>query len=348
MRDITDGHVHLRDEQGERALFASRDAAGISRLAIMAIQDPASGSGVPEALGAKARRPDDVFVFAGLNHARRLYGEASGAPGLAEQVAAFIRAGCDGIKMIEGKPTARRGMDVALTDPYYADYWACVEEAGLPVVWHINDPEEFWEPDKLPAWARDRGWGYGPEDVKKEQVYAEVDTVLERHPGLRAILAHFYFLSADLSRAGRFLDEHPGVCFDLAPGIEMLYNISRDPEAGHAFFTRHADRIVFGTDLMSEHTVEEGRIRAGIVFRWLETDDTFRVPPEADFLLGPPEDGIVRGMALPEDVLRRIYGANFARMAGPSPRPLRPGAVNELCDGLAAVARRVSSVGRQG
>ena len=47
------------------------------------------------------------------------------------------------------------------------------------------------------------------EDVTKEELYSEVEQVLRQHPGLKVILAHFYFLSADLPRARRFMDEHP-------------------------------------------------------------------------------------------------------------------------------------------
>jgi hypothetical protein len=234
-------------------------------------------------------------------------------------------------------------MDIPVTDPYFADYWARVEELGIPIVWHVNDPEEFWDSEKLPGWAKERNWGYGPDDVQKEQLYDEVDEVLARYPNLSIIFAHFYFLSADLPRAGRFFDEHPTVQFDLAPGIEMLYNLSQDPDASREFFTQYAERIVFGTDLASRLSVEEGIIRAGLVFRWLESEDTFRVPEEADFLLGPPEDGIIRGLSLPEDVLTRIYCDNFARLAGMEPHTLDIEMAVEECERLGAIAVALSS-----
>jgi hypothetical protein len=260
---------------------------------------------------------------------------------LTAQVDAFVAAGCDGLKMID-KPTARRVMNVPVTDAYYADYWARVEELKLPIVWHVNDPEEFWEPAKLPAWARQLGWGYGPDEVKKEALYAEVEVVLARHPKLCAIFPHFYFLSADLPRAGRFLDAHPSVSFDLAPGIEFLYNMSHDLDATRAFFVRYADRIIFGTDLASRQTVEEGRFRAGIVYRWLETEDTFRVPSGVDFLLGQPQDGLIRGLALPDDVLAKLYGGNFTRLAGACPKPLNLGLAAEELEREAAIAQAMS------
>ena len=339
---IIDCHVHMGSARTEDRMLAICAATGIEKMTLVSIQDPASGSGLPQSLYMKARHPGRFFVFAGLNHARKLAGRKVKAPGLAEQADRVVALGCDGIKMIEGKPTSRRRMKVPVTDPYYADYWARVEELGLPMVWHVNDPEEFWDPEKIPGWAKERNWGYGPGDVAKESLYAEVDEVLARHPDLKVIFAHFYFLSADLARAGRFLDEHPTVHFDLAPGIEMLYNISRAPAAGREFFIRYADRIAFGTDLSSGQTVEQGRVRVGIVFRWLESEDTFRVPADVDSLLGPPEDGIIRGMSLPDDVLAKVYHDNFARLVGPEPKPLNVGAAIEECKSLAAIAQAMS------
>jgi predicted TIM-barrel fold metal-dependent hydrolase len=311
-------------------------------MGLASIQDPKAGAGLPQSLLMKARHPDTFFVLAGLNHATWLSKGKVRGPGLAEQVGLLARIGCDGLKMIEGKPTSRQQMDIPVTDAYFADYWARVEQEGVPVLWHVNDPEEFWDPRRIPGWAKERNWGYGPKDAQKETLYAEVEEVLARHPRLKIAFAHFYFLSADLGRAGRFLDAHPSVSLDLAPGIEMLYNISRDPAAGRDFFVKYADRIVFGTDLMDRQTPAEGRIRAGLVFRWLETEDVFRVPPEADFLLGPPQDGVIRGMALPPDVLAKIYRENHVRRLGAKPAPLDVDAAIAECRRLAAVAEALS------
>ena len=340
--DIVDCHVHMGSITDESSMLAIREATGIGRMVLVSIQNPEAGTGLPQSLYMKACHPSRFFVFAGLNHAEKLCGGKVRAPSLAEQAGAFLQMGCDGIKMIEGKPTSRQRMDIPVTDPYFGEYWARVEELGAPIVWHVNDPEEFWDPQAIPEWAKQRNWGYGPNDVQKEQLYAEVDEVLGKHPGLRVIFAHFYFLSADLARAARFLDEHPTVQFDLAPGIEMLYNISRDAQAGREFFIRYADRIVFGTDLSSGLSVQEAVARAGIVFRWLETDDTFRVPKEADSLLGPPQDGIIQGMSLPDDVLARIYNHNLVRLLGAQPKPLKVQAAIAECERLAAMAEAMS------
>jgi len=339
---IIDGHVHMGGIGGEAAILAIRWATGIEKMALASIQDPQAGTGLPQSLYMKARYPDAFFVFVGLNHAERLSGGKVRTPGLAEQARDYVRMGCDGIKMIEGKPTSRRQLNVPVTDPYFADYWACVEELGVPVLWHVNDPEEFWDPRRIPGWAKQHDWGYGPGDARKEDLYAEAGAVLAGYPRLKVIFAHFYFLSADLPRASRFLEEHPNAHFDLAPGIEMLYNVSRDPAAGRDFFIRHADRIVFGTDLESTMTVEQGRFRAGIIFRWLESDDVFCVPGGADFLLGPPEDGVIRGMSLPPEVLAGIYHGNLVRLVGAAPKALDIDTAVTECRRLACIAEAMS------
>ena len=342
MSGIIDSHVHMGGMVNEASMMNILEATGIEKMALVSIQNPSAGAGLPQSLYMKSQHPKTFFVFAGLNHAEKLSEGRVKTSSLAEQAARFVKMGCDGIKMIEGKPTSRQRMDIPVTDPYFADYWACAEELAIPIVWHVNDPEEFWEPEKLPIWAKERNWGYGPDDVQKEELYTEVDEVLEKNPNLKIIFAHFYFLSADLPRAGRFFDDHPTVNFDLAPGIEMLYNLSHDLDASREFFIKYADRIVFGTDLSSGMSVEAGRIRAGIVFRWLESEDTFRVPEEADFLLGPPEDGIIRGLSLPEDVLTKIYRGNFARLAGTEPRKLNIDRALEECERLNAIAEALS------
>ena len=343
VKGIVDGHVHMGSIAEEATMLMIGAATGIEKMNLVAIQDPETWAEIPQSLYMKARYPKRFFVFAGLNHAEKLSGGRVRTPRLVEQVDNSIQMGCDGLKMIEGKPTARQRMDIPVTDPYFADYWAHVEELATPIVWHVNDPEEFWDPARIPGWAKEQNWGYGPGDAQKEQLYAEVDQVLARYPNLRIIFAHFYFLSADLARARRFLDQHPTVHFDLAPGIEMLYNLSHDPDSSREFLIEYADRIVFGTDLSSTLTVEQGRLRAGLVFRCLESEDTFRVPKGADFLLGRPEDGLIRGLSLPADVLAKIYHDNLARLVGSEPHALNVEKAIEECERLAAIAEALTS-----
>jgi hypothetical protein len=275
-------------------------------------------------------------------------------PGLAEQARRLAAAGADGFKLLESKPTARKWLRQPADGEYLEEFFAEAEKLGLPLLWHVADPEEFWDAARTPAWAKQRGWGYDASFEKKEALVAEAERVLDRHPKLKVIFPHFLFLSADLGRAERLLAAHPGVHLDLAPGIELYYNLSRDRERAREFFVRRSRRILFGTDTGMTADLPEATCaaRINLVGRFLESHEEFRLPPEADYLLDPPEDGVVKGLDLPEASLRLICRENFERLAGHKPRPLDRRLAAEECRRLAGVlgaageAERAALAGR--
>ena len=328
---MIDSHVHLRNLRDIENLEAIRGHIGFERMNIVCLFSRDGVNNNPSAFVAKDRYPDSFYFFGGLDHSEHFTGGRIKTPSLPEQVDRLMEIGADGIKMLENKPTHRRILDIPVDGPYFEEHYAHLEATGIPVVWHVCDPEEFWNPETTPSWAKARGWGYDETFTPKEQLYGEVENVLKRHPRLRIIFAHFLFLSADLPRAASWLDRFPNVHLDLSPGIEFLYNLSKDVAATREFFIKYSDRIIFGTDVSSNHTLEESSIRSGIVTRWLETEDEYSIPPGADFVLGPPEDGIMRGLLLPEDVLGKIYRSNFVWLAGCESKPLNREFAIEEC-----------------
>lgn len=327
---MIDSHVHLRWSGDIENLDKLRESVDAERMSIASVADRRDVNDNPALYAAKAAFPDRFYVFPALDHTSYFSSGAIATPSLVEQIDRMIEVGADGLKLIESKPTHRKMVDIPIDGEHYEGMFSQVEEAGLPILWHVADPEEFWHPELTPGWASAKGWGYDSTWPPKEGFYAEVSAVLKRHPRLRVIFAHFYFLSSDLPRAAALLDEYEGVHLDLAPGIEMLYNLSKNSDRARDFFTKHSERIVFGTDIEAGHTIEQAQIRSGIVKRWLESDDEYRLPEGADYTLGPPEDGFIRGMKLPEDALASIYSTNFERLAGPKPRSLNTEiAINE-------------------
>ena len=83
-------------------------------------------------------------------------------------------------------------------------------------------------------------------------------------------------------------------------------------------------------------------LRAGIVYRWLESEDTYRVPDAVDFLLGQPDDGIIHGLKLPESVLKQIYRENLRGHIGAVPQPLVIDKAMDYCNELSRIAEAMS------
>jgi len=319
---VVDSHVHFRRLSRLEHFFDIRRHVGVDRMNIVCIVNPATGVGNARGIYAKIAGRGAIYCFGGLNHTTYKSGGKVRAPCLADQVDHLVQAGFDGVKLIEGKPSVRRDWyPFALDGDYYRDFFARAERRAMPIVWHVADPADFWESGK----ATHPDWAYGPEDVSKDALHAEVENVLGRHPKLRVILAHFSFLSGDLDRAGRLLRAHPNTFFDLALGDELLYNLSADPERSRRFLVTFQDRILYGTDTSDRNALSLAEQKAQAIRRLLETDETFTLPGRQ----GPGGRTEIRGLNLPDRVLAKVYAANFESIAGAQPKAVDPDKAKE-------------------
>lgn len=335
---LIDGHVHLDSHRACDDLLALASDAHIGRLNIVCVAGSPERSLAANAIAllTKARHPDRVYVFGGLRYG---VGEPTTAAGLRRQAEELRAAGCDGMKMIEGKPTSRKRIPFRMDDPVYDAYYGFLQEAGMPVVWHVADPATFWDPALVPAGAKQHGWDYSDGTFpSREQLYGEVDHVLRKFPDLRVIFAHFYFLSAEPGRAAEFLNRWPSVSFDITPGAEMYRSFSKDPLGWHDIFVTYQDRIVFGTDNYAPRepwaaAAAGMRDKIRMMRQFLETDETFE-----GFCTATSRN--VTGLGLPREALEKIYSHNFERYAGPAPRPVDRAAARRHVAPLLEFARR--------
>jgi len=281
----------------------------------------------------KVLYPDKVYGFGGLEFAPGMPKDQLDFCGQAKRV---IEMGMDGMKMMDGKPTYQKPFGEQLDSPLYEEYYSYLESANIPVTLHAGDPREMWEPDKCPAWARKRGWFYGDGTYAAlDDYYRWVENILKRTPKLRMILAHFFFMSDDIKRADRFLDQWPSVAFDLTPG-EMFKDFVKDPDQWRDFFIKHQDRIMFGTDNSGgkqPNNPDKARAHKRRV-------DYMRSVLELEKFSHNKE--VLPGMQLPTEVLKKVYTENFERYAGKKPRPVIIPAALEECERVIMASSNIS------
>ncbi|MBL7185602.1 MAG: amidohydrolase family protein [Phycisphaerae bacterium] len=154
-----------------------------------------------------------------------------------------------------------------------------------PTKW-CEDPVKFWQAHN--AWER----------------------VLDRHPKLKVVNAHMldHFNSNEqLDYLMYVLKTYPNVHVDLGARFQQFNRMDRDKL--RKFMIEYADRILFGTDIGGQpregryEEVAESYRRA---FQLLETDRVIK----GGFFGGTD----TRGLALPIDVLEKIYYRNAARL----------------------------------
>jgi len=225
-----------------------------------------------------------------------------------EQLEDLIQIGFDGIKLLETQPNARKLLGIGLSDPCYEPFFARLEAEQISVIWHVGNPAFFWDPD-----AAEKGvnpnWCYcGTDMLGYEEIMSETFAVMDRHPNLRVIFAHLFFMGDQPQRLFNVMERYPNVCVDITPGVEMYPQMSENPRFWHDFFIRYADRIVLGTD---SSTFCFGR-SLPYIYRFLSTADEFC------FSTGKT----VHGLGLTMDVVEKILHQNFRNLVGKSPRPI--------------------------
>ncbi len=309
---IIDAHTHVFDAANTgHVLLETADAFGFDAINVLSIPAHNITQNIQCAY-MKHQSPTRIFAFGGLDY-------ESGRD-YVTQAQAIVDMGFDGFKMLEGKPTVRKELQKPLNAPEYDAFYEFVAASGLPLLIHVADPSEFWDIDRIPKWALKRGYFCDETFVPFETLITEAEDVAKKHPNLKLIFAHFFFMSDNIKRAEYFFETYPNVHFDITSGTEMYFNFSKDADAWRAFFTRYADRIVFGTDSFDSQKPTDIDERDGILRmekRFLTTADSF-----TEF------HNDVKGINLDNAALEQIFYKNFERLAGTGTKPLLPRPLN--------------------
>jgi predicted TIM-barrel fold metal-dependent hydrolase len=229
----------------------------------------------------------------------------------------------------------RTGKLIRVDDPKLDPVWKRCGELGMPVSIHTADPRAFWLPfdasnERWEELKDHKGWWFG--DLAKypprEELLAELDRVIARHPETTFVSVHFANNAEDLAWVDASLDRHPNMMADLAARVPEIGR--HDPEEVRRLFIKHQDRILFATDFQvydrltlgsggngPPPTDEDAKAFFDKHWRWLETRD--RNFPHMTPIQG---SWTISGIGLPASVLRKIYFVNAKKLLARSlPRP---------------------------
>ena len=307
---VVDVHCHWSMAEDPRRLLAAMDALGVRRAVNLS---GGNGPDLDRMLDrCRAADADRLLVFCNLDFGR-IDDPAFGTDAAAELERAE-RRGAAGLKVFKSLGLTvkdKAGTVVAVDDPRLDPVWAACGRLKLPVLIHSGDPLAFFQPvdAKNERWTqlkRHPDWSFhGPGFPTYEQVMAQHNRVVRRHPDTVFVSAHLANGGEDLARLSAWLDEHPNLYVDLSGRVAEL---GRQPYAARRFLVRYQDRVLFGTD---RYPGRPDQPRNRIYYRFLETDDEYFDYHDHPF---PPEgDWKIYGVFLPDEVLRKVYHANADR-----------------------------------
>jgi len=215
----------------------------------------------------------------------------------------------------------QKGALVKIDDARFDPMWDAAGKLGFPVFIHIADPDAFFTPtDRFNERWEELGnhprWSfYGDDFPPKSELLAARNRVIAKHPNTTFVCLHVANHPENLDEVSSWFDQYPN--FNLEIGAR-LGELGRQPRRSRKFFEDYPDRIMFGTDASPNGTsvpqqdLEPGMFRC--YFRFLETLDEY-----FDYSTAPtPPQGRwkIYGIGLPDEILKKVYHNNAARILG--------------------------------
>lgn len=181
---------------------------------------------------------------------------------------AVDRFGFRGVKISKGLGLGYTDAEdrlVPVDDARIGPVWQKAGDLGIPVCIHVADPRAFWQPltpqnERWDELGTHPYWAYGPVPPELaaqmperppvpswQALLQSAERLYRNHPRTTFVAVHFANAAEDLDYVDGLLQRNPNLWIDIAARVGEFGR--HPPEKLRAFFSRHQDRIVFGTDI---------------------------------------------------------------------------------------------------
>lgn len=205
------------------------------------------------------------------------------------------------------------GKYIMADDPKFEPIYSDIEQHGKTLMAHLAEPDVAWgPPDK-----NDPSWSYYQENPQwylggkkgfpsKKEILAARDHVLGQNPKLRMVGVHLGSMEKSLTDIAKRFDQYPNFAIDMAARMEYLMLTPR--EQVRNFLIKYQDRVLYGTDLdflpdaNASDVLKDWQTAYARDWKYLATDGEVTL-----------EGKQIRGLDLPQAVLRKIYHENAVK-----------------------------------
>ena len=280
------------------------DDVGIEKTMILTMT---TGAAFDEIQRKYSKYPDRFEMWCGFDFTG--YESPGFGPAAVKELERCRQAGARGVGEIHdngkglrsGKSSAQ-GMHP--DDPRMDSLWEKCGELGMPISLHVADP--IWMYQKMDRhndglmnayeWRLDNQ----PNIVGLSGMVDILERTVQRHRNTTFVACHFANLDYDLGRLGEVLDRNPNLYADISARYAETAPI---PRFASQFYAKHADRLVYGTDM----GVDKAMYR--VTFRILESlDEHFYEIEQFSYHWS------LNGFGLDDAILKQVYHDNAVKL----------------------------------
>src|SRR5450755_3080357 len=297
-------HPYAKTPREIEDWIANMAQVGVEKTMILTM---ATGAEFDELYRKYSKYPERFEIWCGFDFAG--YDKPGFGPGAVKELERCHQMGARGVGEIHDKGKGLRsgksnapGMHP--DDPRMDALWEKCGELGMPISLHVADP--IWMYQKMDKtndglmnayeWRLDNQPGI----VDLSGMVNIFERTLARHRNTTFVACHFMNLDYDLARLGEVLERNPNLYADISARYAETAPI---PRFAAAFYEKHADRLVYGTDM----GVDQAMYR--VTFRILESlDEHFYEIEQFSYHWS------LNGFGLNDAILKQVYHDNAAKL----------------------------------
>lgn len=296
-------HDYARTDEEISRWVQTMDQVGITKTIILS---GATGARFDQALSRYGKHPGRFEVWCGIDYTD--FDKPGYGPAAIREIERCRKAGATGLGELSDKgrglggTTNRPGMHI--DDPRLDSILQKCAELRMPINIHVGEDQWMYEPMDASNDGLMNAWKWRiPEDpavLRHDEVVETLARAAKKHPRTVFVACHLANCCSDLTRVATMLDSLPNLWIDIGARFAELSPI---PRTARQFFEKYQDRVLYGTDMDPEPEMYR------VTFRLLETADEHFYPAYFRKYHWP-----MHAMALPDEVLRKLYRENALRL----------------------------------
>lgn len=297
-------HPYPKNEAEITTWLKNMDECNIQKTMILTMT---TGKEFDDIYAKYSKYPERFEVWCGLDFSG--YNKPGFGPAAVKELERCRHQGARGIGEIHDKGQGLRSGKSSAPgmhpdDPRADAIWEKAAELHMPVSLHVADPIWMYQPmdkhnDGLMnafEWRLDNQ----PNIVKLAGMVDILERTAARHRNTTFVACHFANLDYDLNHLGEVFERNPNIYADISARYAETAPI---PRFAAQFYSKHADRLVYGTDMGFEQSMYQ------VTFRILESQDEHFYATEQFSYHWP-----LYGLGLGDEVLQQVYHDNAAKL----------------------------------